>query len=70
MVSPAEFIPVAEESGLILPIGEWVLRTAVRQAKVFQEQGLGPMNMAVNLSAAQFSHPALPELVSRILAGC
>ncbi|OQW79542.1 MAG: diguanylate cyclase [Proteobacteria bacterium ST_bin11] len=67
MVSPAEFIPVAEESGLILPIGEWVLRTAVRQAKFFQEQGLGPMNMAVNLSAAQFSHPALPELVSRIL---
>jgi diguanylate cyclase (GGDEF)-like protein len=67
MVSPAEFIPVAEDSGLILPIGEWVLETAVRQAKHCLEQGLGPFIMAVNLSAAQFSHPALPELVSRIL---
>jgi diguanylate cyclase (GGDEF)-like protein len=67
MVSPAEFIPVAEDSGLILPIGEWVLQTAVRQAKTCLEQGLGPLVMAVNLSAAQFSHPALPELVSRIL---
>lgn len=67
MVSPGEFIPVAEDSGLILPIGEWVLRTAVRQAKVCLDTGLGPLIMAVNLSAAQFSHPALPELVTRIL---
>ncbi|MDT4291049.1 EAL domain-containing protein [Methylomonas sp. MO1] len=67
MVSPAEFIPVAEDSGLILPIGEWVLQTAVRQAKTCLDQGLGPLIMAVNLSAAQFSHPALPEMVSRIL---
>ncbi|MBD9363388.1 bifunctional diguanylate cyclase/phosphodiesterase [Methylomonas fluvii] len=67
VVSPAEFIPVAEDSGLILPIGEWVLQTAVRQAKSCLDQGLGPLIMAVNLSAAQFSHPALPEMVSRIL---
>ncbi|TAK64322.1 diguanylate cyclase, partial [Methylobacter sp.] len=62
MVSPAEFIPVAEGSGLILPIGEWVLRCAVRQAKAWMDEGLGPLIMAVNLSAVQFRHPDLPEL--------
>jgi len=67
MVSPAEFIPVAEGSGLILPIGEWVLRTAVRQAKAWMEQEFDPLIMAVNLSAVQFRHPDLPELVTRIL---
>ncbi|MDP1667107.1 MAG: EAL domain-containing protein [Methylobacter sp.] len=66
-VSPAEFIPVAEGSGLILPIGEWVLRCAVRQAKVWMDEGFGPLVMAVNLSAVQFRHPDLPELVTRIL---
>ncbi|MFI3154862.1 MAG: EAL domain-containing protein [Methylococcaceae bacterium] len=67
MVSPAEFIPVAESSGLILPIGEWVLRCAVRQAKTWIERGFGPLIMAVNLSAVQFRHPDLPELITRIL---
>ncbi len=67
MVSPAEFIPVAEDSGLILPIGEWVLHTAVRQAKTWLAQGFESLIMAVNLSTVQFSHPALPDLVSRIL---
>ncbi len=66
-VSPAEFIPVAEGCGLILPIGEWVLRQAVRQAKTWMDQGLGSLIMAVNLSAVQFRHPDLPELVTRIL---
>ncbi len=66
-VSPAEFIPVAEANGLILPIGEWVLKTAVQQLKTWMDQGMAPMVMAVNLSVAQFRHPALPELVSRIL---
>jgi diguanylate cyclase (GGDEF)-like protein len=66
-VSPVEFIPVAEGSGLILPIGEWVLRCAVRQAKAWMDEGFGPLTMAVNLSAAQFRHPDLPELVTRIL---
>lgn len=66
-VSPAEFIPVAESSGLILPIGEWVLRCAIRQAKAWIENGFGPLIMAVNLSAVQFRHPDLPELVTRIL---
>jgi diguanylate cyclase (GGDEF)-like protein len=66
-VSPAEFIPAAEESGLILPIGEWVLRQAARQAKQWMQDGLPPLVMAVNLSAVQFRHPDLPTLVSRIL---
>ncbi|OGS90717.1 MAG: hypothetical protein A2Z95_06855 [Gallionellales bacterium GWA2_60_18] len=67
MISPAEFIPVAENSGQILAIGEWVLRTAVRQMKAWMDAGLPPMIIAVNLSAAQFRHSRLPELVTRIL---
>ncbi|MDP3266781.1 MAG: EAL domain-containing protein [Sulfuricurvum sp.] len=66
-VSPAEFIPLAEESGLILPIGEWVLRTAVQQAKIWIDNGFEPMVIAVNLSAVQFRHPHLVELISTIL---
>lgn len=66
-VSPAEFIPAAEYSGLILPIGEWALRQAVRQMKQWLERGMAPFVMAVNLSAAQFRHPDLPQLVSQIL---
>jgi EAL domain-containing protein (putative c-di-GMP-specific phosphodiesterase class I) len=67
-VMPAEFISVAEDSGLILPIGEWVLRTAIRQMKAWMDDGLAPMIMAINLSAAQFRHAHLPELVTRALA--
>lgn len=66
-ISPAEFIPAAEDCGLILPIGEWVLRQAVRQAKSWIDQGFAPLVMAVNLSAVQFRQPDLPDLVSRIL---
>lgn len=68
MVSPAEFIPVAEKSGQITKIGEWVLRTAVRQVKTWQDSGHSPIVMAVNLSAVQFRHPDLPGLVAAILA--
>ncbi len=67
MVSPAEFIPLAEESGLIIPIGEWVLRTAASQMHAWLSAGLPDMVMAVNLSAIQFRQPRLPETVSRIL---
>jgi diguanylate cyclase (GGDEF)-like protein/PAS domain S-box-containing protein len=67
-VMPAEFISVAEDSGLILPIGEWVLRTAIQQMKAWMDAGLAPMIMAINLSAAQFRHAHLPELVTRALA--
>ncbi|MDP2370641.1 putative bifunctional diguanylate cyclase/phosphodiesterase [Rhodoferax sp.] len=66
-VPPAEFIPAAEDSGLIMPIGEWVLRHAARQARFWMQDGLAPLVMAVNLSAVQFRHPDLPNLVSRIL---
>ena len=66
-VSPAEFIPVAEDNGLILLIGEWVLRQAVEQARTWLASDLPPLVMAVNLSAVQFRHPALPDLVTRIL---
>jgi diguanylate cyclase (GGDEF)-like protein/PAS domain S-box-containing protein len=67
-VSPAEFIPIAEGNGLILPLGEWVLRCAVRQAKTWIDNGFAPLIIAVNISAVQFRHPNLPELVTRILA--
>ncbi len=66
-ISPAEFIPAAEASGLILPIGEWVLRQAVRQTKLWRQGGLVPFTIAVNLSAGQFRHANLPNLVTRIL---
>ena len=67
VVSPAEFIPIAEDTGMILPIGEWVLRTAVRQMKDWINQGLPAMVIAVNLSAVQFRNPKLPELITQIL---
>ncbi len=66
-VSPAEFIPVAESSRQILAIGEWVLRTATTQAKAWQDQGLPPLIVAINLSAVQFRQPELPDLVGTIL---
>ncbi|MDP1593806.1 MAG: EAL domain-containing protein [Gallionella sp.] len=67
MISPAEFIPIAEESGQIMQIGEWVLRTAVNQLKRWMDEGMPPMVVAVNLSAVQFRHPNLLNLVTQIL---
>ena len=67
-VSPAEFIPIAESSGLILPIGEWVIRTALAQLAQWIQQGMHPITMSVNLSSVQFRHAELPELVSRLLS--
>lgn len=66
-VSPSEFIPIAENSGLIHHIGEWVLRQAVRQAKRWSQNGLAPLVIAVNLSAIQFRHIDLPCSITRIL---
>ena len=66
-VSPAEFVPLAESTGLIVPIGEWVLRTAVRQLRQWQDQGLTDLTMAVNLSAVQFVQPGLASGIERLV---
>ncbi|MDD2356289.1 MAG: EAL domain-containing protein [Thiovulaceae bacterium] len=66
-ISPMEFIPLAEESGLILSIGEWVLRSAVLQTKEWIEKYHFPLTVAVNLSAVQFRQPNLAQLISGIL---
>ena len=67
LLYPTQFIPVAEESGLIVPLGEWVLRTACKQNKAWQLAGLKPVNIAVNLSARQFKQQDLVELIICIL---
>lgn len=67
LVSPEKFIPLAEESGLIIPLGEWVLRTACAQAKAWQDQGYPILRLGVNLSARQFNQPGLATLVESIL---
>ncbi|MFC5701422.1 putative bifunctional diguanylate cyclase/phosphodiesterase [Cohnella faecalis] len=66
-ISPATFIPVAEETGMIVPMGEWILRKACAQNKAWQDAGLPPIRMAVNLSARQFGHNNLLESIRRIL---
>jgi diguanylate cyclase (GGDEF)-like protein len=66
-VPPTEFIPIAEETGLILPIGAWVLRTACRQAKAWHDEGLPVTRMAVNVAGPQFALREFPELVAEII---
>jgi len=68
MVSPAKFIPLAEETGLIVPIGEWVVRTACLQNKAWQNAGLPFVTVAVNISARQFREKNLVQVVAKILA--
>ncbi|MEO5373180.1 MAG: EAL domain-containing protein [Alphaproteobacteria bacterium] len=67
-ISPVEFIPIAEESGLIIPIGEWVLREACLQVKRWMKLGLPPLRVAVNLSARQFRDSALTTRILEIMA--
>ncbi len=67
MVSPAQFIPLAEESGLIIPIGEWVLDTACRRMRRWQESAGRPLIVSVNLSARQFQQQDLIEMIERVL---
>ncbi|WP_235576062.1 bifunctional diguanylate cyclase/phosphodiesterase [Rossellomorea vietnamensis] len=68
MVSPAEFIPLAEETGLIIPIGEWVLREACKQSKEWEETGMGIIPVAVNISVRQIKDGGFVEMVKEILS--
>lgn len=67
MIPPTRFIPLAEETGLIVPIGEWVLHSACAQNRAWQDAGLAPGRVAVNLSAHQFRNGGLARLVRRTL---
>lgn len=67
MIPPSKFIPLAEETGLINPIGKWVLQEACRQNKAWQDQGLIAVQIAVNLSAVQFRQHNLLEIVKEAL---
>jgi diguanylate cyclase (GGDEF)-like protein len=68
-ISPAEFIPIAEESGLVVPIGAWVLRTAVAQRRAWSEAGVPDVPVAVNLSGKQFLGTDVVALVADVLRG-
>nr|WP_217705364.1 bifunctional diguanylate cyclase/phosphodiesterase [Peristeroidobacter soli] len=69
LVAPGEFIPLAEETGLILQIGEWVLREACRQARQWQVNGMAPVRVAINMSAQQFRQKNLVSIVKSALEG-
>ncbi|NJD06879.1 MAG: EAL domain-containing protein [Methylococcaceae bacterium] len=67
MVGPGEFIPIAEETGLIVPLGEWVLRTACAQVAQWEDEGLGSLAIAVNLAGRQFQDDDLVEKVIQVV---
>lgn len=67
-ISPSQFIPIAEETGLILTLGEWVLKTALAQAAAWEREGLPTPIISVNVSARQFDHPDFVDLVKRSVA--
>ncbi len=67
-VSPGEFIPLADDTGLIVPIGEWILRAACAQCKIWEKAGLAPIPVSVNIAAPQFRRGNLLQLVSTVLA--
>lgn len=67
LVAPAAFIPLLEETGLIVPVGEWVLRNACAQNIAWQREGLAPIRVSINLSALQFRQPDFAETIARIL---
>jgi diguanylate cyclase (GGDEF)-like protein len=67
MIPPKDFIPAAEQTGLIIPMGDWVLRNACLQNKAWQDAGLPHIRMAVNISGIQFQNPHISEHIARIL---
>jgi diguanylate cyclase (GGDEF)-like protein/PAS domain S-box-containing protein len=67
MINPAQFIPLAEETGLIIPLGEWALRTACAECREWERLGLGPLRLAVNISPRQFQRAGLAETVATAL---
>ena len=67
LLYPSEFVTLAEESGLIIPLGDWVMRAACLQNKAWQDAGLAPMRLSVNFSARQFQQPAFISTVAEIL---
>ena len=67
MLPPSEFVPLAEETGLITQMDEWVLRTACKQNKKWQDMGIPPFSVAINLSSNQFASDKLPDLVQSVL---
>ena len=69
-ISPADFIPLAEDTGLIVPIGEWILRAACEQCKAWERAGLSPFTVSVNIAAPQFRRSNLLQLVSTVLTEC
>ena len=68
IILPNEFIPLAEETGLIVPIGEWALKTACTINKQWQDAGLTPLRIAVNVSGRQFHQKELVDVVRKALA--
>lgn len=68
MISPGSFIPLAEANGLIIPIGEWVLKTAAKQTKLWHRSGFPWLRVSINLSCRQFSQPGLSEKIVEVLA--
>ncbi len=67
LIYPTDFVPIAEDCGLMVPIGQWVLREACRQARAWIDEGRPPMAVAVNISAGEFRHPRFLEYVREVL---